>query len=131
VLFLSIIIYFGATVKNEAQKVTQLIDLLIFICAFPDTIKPPKLLMNLKVSAYPNPFASSISLEVVCEQNEQVIFRLYNPDKKIIKMSYWKLVHGMNKIILDNLERLTAGAYLIELNDQDEKKLYSAELVKE
>ena len=87
--------------------------------------------MNLQVRAYPNPFGSVISLEVVCEQNEQVIFRLYNPGRKVIKMSYWKLVNGMNKIILDNLERLTTGSYLIELKDHNEETLYSAELIKE
>jgi len=87
--------------------------------------------MNLKVRAYPNPFGSNISLEVVCEQNEQVIFRLYNPAGKVIKMSYWKLVNGMNKIILDNLERLTTGHYLIELKDQNEETLYSTKLMKE
>lgn len=87
--------------------------------------------MNLEVRAYPNPFGSNISLEVVCEQNEQIIFRLYNPAGKVIKMSYWKLVNGMNKIILDNLERLTAGQYLVELKDQNEETLYSENLVKE
>lgn len=81
--------------------------------------------------AYPNPFGSHISLEVVCVQNEQVIFRLYNPMGKVIKMSYWKLVSGMNKIILDNLERLNAGHYLIELKDQNEETLYKTELTKE
>jgi multisubunit Na+/H+ antiporter MnhE subunit len=87
--------------------------------------------MNLKVRAYPNPFGSNISLEVICEENEQVIFRLYNPAGKVIKMSYWKLVNGMNKIILDNLERLTPGTYLIELKDQNEEILHQLELLKE
>jgi 3'-phosphoadenosine 5'-phosphosulfate sulfotransferase len=87
--------------------------------------------MNLQVRAYPNPFGSNISLEVVCQQNEQVIFRLYNPAGKVIKMSYWKLVSGMNKIILDKLERLNAGAYLVELKDQNEETLYSTEIIKE
>jgi hypothetical protein len=87
--------------------------------------------MNLQVRAYPNPFGSNISLEVVCQQNEQVIFRLYNPGGKVIKMSYWKLVSGMNKIILDNLERLNAGAYLVELKDQNEETLFSTQIVKE
>jgi hypothetical protein len=87
--------------------------------------------MNLHARAYPNPFGSNISVEVVCEQNEDVIFRLYNPTGKVIKMSYWKLVNGMNKIILDNLERLTAGTYLIELNNPNEETLYSVELLKE
>lgn len=87
--------------------------------------------MNLKVRAYPNPFGSSISLEVICEDDEQVIFRLYNPAGKVIKMSYWKLVRGMNKIILDNLERLTPGNYLVELKDQHEASLSTWELRKE
>ena len=87
--------------------------------------------MNLKVRAYPNPFGSNISLEVICEQNEQVIFRLYNPAGKVIKMRYWKLVNGMNKIILDNLERLTPGQYLIELKDHNEETLHTLTLMKE
>ena len=92
---------------------------------------PINLLMNLKVRAYPNPFGSNISLEVICEQDEQVIFRLYNPAGKVIKMSYWKLVSGNNKIILDNLERLTPGHYLVEVKDQHESTLYSSQLLKE
>ncbi|HEY0678253.1 MAG TPA: T9SS type A sorting domain-containing protein [Chitinophagaceae bacterium] len=87
--------------------------------------------MNLKVRAYPNPFGADISLEVICEQSEQVIFRLYNPSGKVIKMSYWKLVNGMNKIILDNLDRLTVGSYVVELKDNNEGILYSTELLKE
>ena len=94
-------------------------------------LNPSNLLMNLKVRAYPNPFDSSISLEVLCEQDEQVIFRLYNPAGKVIKMSYWKLISGMNKIILDNLERLTPGPYHVELKDQHEATLYSTQLLKE
>jgi len=92
---------------------------------------PSNPLMNLKVRAYPNPFTTSISLEVICEQDEQVIFRLYNPAGKVIKMSYWKLVSGMNKIILDNLDRLTPGHYLVELKDQHEATLYNTDLLKE
>jgi hypothetical protein len=87
--------------------------------------------MNLHARVFPNPFGSNISVEVVCHQNEDVIFRLYNPTGKVIKMSYWKLVNGMNKIILDNLERLTAGTYLIELNTPDEETLYKEKLLKE
>lgn len=87
--------------------------------------------MNLKVSASPNPFGATISLEVHCEQNEQVIFRLYNPAGKVIKMSYWKLVNGVNKIILDGLDRLTPGPYLIELKDQNEETLHKVPVRKE
>ena len=60
-----------------------------------------------------------------------MIFRLYNPAGKVIKMSYWKLVNGMNKIILDNLERLTPGQYLIELKDHNEETLHTLTLMKE
>ena len=87
--------------------------------------------MILNVRAYPNPFGSSICLEVSCDQNEQVIFRLYNPGGKVIKMSYWKPVNGINKIILDNLERLNPGLYLVELKDHNEEPLFSTELLKE
>jgi hypothetical protein len=87
--------------------------------------------MDLTVQAHPNPFTSFVSLEVDCKKADQVIFRLYSPSGKIIKMNYWKLVSGMNKIILDNLDLLTRGPYLVELRDQQEMVLFSLELRKE
>ena len=87
--------------------------------------------MNITAKAYPNPFTSSLAVEVTSEAEEQVIFRLYNQDGHLIKMSYWKLLNGNNKILLDSLQNLAWGKYTVELKDGNNKLLYKFELMKE
>jgi hypothetical protein len=86
--------------------------------------------MNLKAKAYPNPFTSNLSVEVQADTDGQVIFRLYNHLGNLIKMSYWKLMKGSNKIMLDSLQNLAMGVYTIELKDENNQVLHKFELLK-
>jgi hypothetical protein len=86
--------------------------------------------MNIKAKAYPNPFSSALSVEVLTDLDGQVIFRLYNQAGNLIKMSYWKLVKGNNKILLDSLQNLAKGLYTIEIKNEDSQLLHKFELVK-
>jgi len=86
--------------------------------------------MNIKAKAYPNPFSSALSVEVLTDLDGQVIFRLYNQAGNLIKMSYWKLMKGNNKILLDSLQNLAKGLYTIEIKNEDSQLLHKFELVK-
>ena len=86
--------------------------------------------MNIKAKVYPNPFTSNLSVEVVSDNDAQVIFRLYNQLGHLIKMSYWKLIKGNNKIMLDSLQNLSMGLYTIELKDENNTVLHKFELLK-
>ena len=86
--------------------------------------------MKLQAKAYPNPFYTNLSVEVISDAESQVIFRLYNQLGNLIKMSYWKLLKGNNKIMLDNLQNLAMGLYTIELKDENNHVLHKFELVK-
>ncbi len=87
--------------------------------------------MNIKAQAYPNPFTSNLSVEVLSENEDKVIFRLFTPDRSLLKMSYWKLLKGNNKIILDNLHNLASGIYTMELQNESNEILYKFELTKQ
>ena len=86
--------------------------------------------MNIRAKAYPNPFSSSLSVEVDADIDCQVIFRLYNHVGNLIKMSYWKLIKGNNKIMMDSLQNLAMGLYTIEIKDENNLVLHKFELVK-
>lgn len=86
--------------------------------------------MNIQAKAYPNPFTSSLAVEVSADADAQVIFRLYNQVGNLIKMSYWKLIKGNNKMMLDSLQNLAMGLYTIELKDENNHVLHKFELIK-
>ena len=86
--------------------------------------------MNIRAKAYPNPFSSNLSVEVDADSDGQVIFRIYNHVGNLIKMSYWKLIKGNNKIMMDSLQNLAMGLYTIEIKDENNQVLHKFELVK-
>jgi hypothetical protein len=86
--------------------------------------------MKIKAKVYPNPFSSNLSVEVLTDLDRQVVFRLYNGAGNLIKMSYWKLVKGNNKILLDSLQNLAQGLYTVEIKNEDNEVLHKFELVK-
>ena len=87
--------------------------------------------MKLQAKAYPNPFTSNLTVEVYADTDGQVNFRLYNHMGNLIKMSYWKLMKGNNKIMLDSLQNLAMGVYTIELKDENSQVLHKFELLKD
>ncbi len=86
--------------------------------------------MNIQAKAYPNPFTSTLAVEVSTDNDGQVIFRLYNHVGNLIKMSYWKLIKGNNKIMFDSLQNLAMGLYTIEIKDENNRVLHKFELLK-
>ena len=86
--------------------------------------------MTTQVTIYPNPFASTLSFEVVVEHNESAIVRMLDQKQKIIKMMSWNLKRGTNKTSFDDLQGLPAGSYYIDIKNMEGKNMFNTTLVK-
>ncbi|MEJ7736550.1 MAG: T9SS type A sorting domain-containing protein [Chitinophagaceae bacterium] len=86
--------------------------------------------MTTQVSIYPNPFASSLSFEIIVENNEATIIRLLDQKQKIIKMISWHLKKGTNKTSFDNLQSLPNGNYFVDIKNLDGSNLFSTKIAK-
>lgn len=84
-----------------------------------------------KVIVRPNPFFTSITLDVTCSQGKHVIVRMFNEDDKIVKMFSWFLVKGINITNIGEVEALPLGNYSLDIIDLEGDILYSAQLHKE
>ena len=87
--------------------------------------------MNIQAKAYPDPFTSRVGVDVFAEAEQQIIFRMYNQNNNLIKMSYWNLLKGSNKIIIDNVQNLSAGVYTLALQNDMNELLYEFKLTKQ
>ena len=87
--------------------------------------------MNIQAKAYPDPFTSRVGVDVIAEAEQQIIFRMYNQNNNLIKMSYWNLLKGSNKIIIDNVQNLSAGIYTLALQNVLNEVLYEFKLTKQ
>jgi len=87
--------------------------------------------MITKVTAKPNPFFTSITLDVVCEQSRHTIVRMFDMNDRIVKMFSWYLVRGTNVTTITELNSLGGGTYSVDIIDSEAKVLYATKLRKE
>lgn len=93
------------------------------IVTYPDFIK--------KVSIYPNPFASRISLEITIMHNANSIVCMTNENDKIVKMFSWYLKAGTNKTSLDGLGSLQPGNYAVTVRSTDGEVICDTTITKQ
>lgn len=84
-----------------------------------------------KVIVRPNPFFSSITLDVTCAQGKHVIVRMFNEEDRIVKMFSWFLVKGINITNIGEVEVLPLGNYSLDIIDLEGDIVYSTQLHKE
>ena len=87
--------------------------------------------MITKVTARPNPFFTTITLDVVCEQSRHTIVRMFDMDNRIVKMFSWYLVKGTNVTTINELNSLSGGTYYVDIIDSEANVLYATKLRKE
>ncbi len=83
-----------------------------------------------KVVVRPNPFFTSITLDVTCAQGKHVIVRMFDEDDKIVKMFSWFLVKGINITNISEVEFLPSGVYSLDIVDLEGDVLYSTQISK-
>jgi hypothetical protein len=100
----------------------------------PDSFPKPDPLndapMITRVLTRPNPFTSSITVEVACAQSKHVIVRMFDEEMKIVKMFSWFLVKGINVTTISEVNGLSAGSYTLDIVDLDGDILYGTKLQK-
>ena len=84
----------------------------------------------MKVLVRPNPFYSSITLDVTSEQGKSVIIRIFNEEGKLVKMFSWFLLKGVNVTTVHEMETLTSGDYQLDMVDQEGKLLFCTKLTR-
>jgi hypothetical protein len=91
---------------------------------------PNSQIMIPKVVVRPNPFFTSITLDVTCAQGKHVIVRMFDEDDKIVKMFSWFLVKGINITNISEVEFLPTGIYSLDIVDLEGDVLYSTHISK-
>jgi hypothetical protein len=86
--------------------------------------------MSTQVIIYPNPFMSTLSFEVIVDNNASAIVQVLDEKLKIIKMLSWHLKKGTNKTSINDLDTLPPGDYFVDIKNIDGKNLFSTKLVK-
>lgn len=87
--------------------------------------------MITKVTAKPNPFSTTITLDVMCDQNRHVIVRMFDEEGKIVKMFGWYLVKGTNVTAINELRHISDGSFILDIVDHDGNTLFSTTITKE
>lgn len=74
-----------------------------------------------KVSVYPNPFVSNVKLFVNSKEAGIANFRILSLDGKTVSTSKIKMEAGDNIIVLQEMNKLQSGTYMIEVSTADSK----------
>lgn len=82
------------------------------------------------ISTRPNPFISSLTLEITTTVDQPGVVRMVDTTGKIISLFLWKLKKGVNISNINNLNRLDTGMYKLDVMDEDGHILCSAKVVK-
>lgn len=88
-------------------------------------------IMITKVTVRPNPFYTVLTMDVYCENNRNIIVRMFNADGRIVKMFSWYLVKGTNVTAINELGNLDNGLFLLDIIDNEGNVLFSTRLTKE
>jgi len=83
-----------------------------------------------KVSVRPNPFSTSVTLEVTSSQNQQVIVRMSNEEGQIVKLFGWYLLKGTNVTTMTELNSFYSGTYSIAILGGDGELFFNTEISK-
>ena len=86
--------------------------------------------MSMKVTSRPNPFFTSVTLDVTSDQNKHIIVRMFDEAGKIIKMLSWYVMKGSNVTSINGLNILNSGQYFLDIIDTEGTVLYNTMLSK-
>ena len=76
-----------------------------------------------KYSVYPNPFVDKINISLNMPENGNVQYRILSIDGKMIVSRKVFLQKGINIIVANDLNIITAGNYFLEIHTVDEKNI--------
>lgn len=84
----------------------------------------------VKINIRPEPFQSTITIELGLSQNEHVIVRMTDKKGNILKLFGWHLIAGTNVTSISELTSLASGEYIIEVISHQGINLFSKSITK-
>lgn len=87
--------------------------------------------MSMKVTTRPNPFYTSVTLDVISDQNKHIIVRMFDEAGKIIKMLSWYVMKGSNVTSINELSILSSGEYFLDIIDTEGTVLFNTIISKQ
>jgi len=87
--------------------------------------------MNTQLTARPNPFVNSITVEISSPADQHGIVRLIDGTGKIVRMLSWNLKRGLNITTLNNLKSLPDGLYFLDVVDSEGNVMHKTKIIKE
>ena len=94
------------------------------------TVQEMPFIMITKITVKPNPFSTTITLDISCDQSRHVIVRMSEKNGPIVKLFSWYLMKGTNVTAIQELKCIEDGNYIIDILDQEGAVLYSTDVVK-
>ena len=118
----------GTQVPEAFRRITRFVGNTEGVASTPNN-KPNE--MSLKVTTRPNPFFTSVTLDVTCDQNKHIIVRMFDEAGKIIKMLSWYVMKGSNVTSINELNILNTGHYFLDIIDTEGTVLFNTKLSKQ
>lgn len=84
--------------------------------------------MITEILVTPDPFTSSFTLEISCDQNLHAIVRLINSEDRIIKLFSWYLLKGANITNIDDILCNNGGKCRLDVIDKHGELLHSIDV---
>lgn len=82
------------------------------------------------IQTRPNPFISSLTLEITTNEDQPGVVRMVDTTGKIISLFLWKLKKGVNISNINNLNKLDTGLYKLDVMDEKGHILCSTKVEK-
>ena len=83
-----------------------------------------------KLTAYPNPFVTGITIEIAADRDDHVILRMRERKGKIVRMLSWHLLEGSNLCSLNDLNDLLEGDYILDAVNEEGIVLGNAKMLR-
>ena len=74
-----------------------------------------------KLIVSPNPFSNYLKVTIDWNNDEAVIVTLLNSSGKVVVNQHYQFTKGLNFIRIDDLQKLSAGNYFIEITSGKDK----------
>lgn len=105
---------------NEQEMKEEVPALILNIWNAVDQIKEEQRMAEAtsvlnKISMTPDPFITSIKIELGIDTNEHVVVRMTNSKGTILRLFGWHLISGTNVTSIAGLSSLPTGEYIVEV----------------
>jgi len=96
----------------------------------PDPVPLDLILGFPKLSARPDPFQSTLTLEITAAQHQQIIVKLTGSNGTIAKLFGWYLLKGTNVTTLKDMEKLSTGQYSLSILSNEGEPIHQVSVSK-